>query len=158
MSAIRRRAIQGIKIDDTFTVTRTFSEQDVLCFADITRDYNPVHFDERFTEVKKLNGRICHGLLVASILTEIGGQIGWLASGMQFYFIRPVYIQDTITCEFTITEVDQNQRAKAQAVYKNQDGITVMEAELTGILPGPEEQRVLKAIIEETDPTSRAKT
>jgi 3-hydroxybutyryl-CoA dehydratase len=65
-----------------------------------------VHFDDRFAKVKEFHGRICHGLLVVSILTEIGGQIGWLASGMSFRFKNPVYFGDTIECRFTITELD----------------------------------------------------
>ena len=156
MSAIRRKAIEGIKVGDTFTVTRTFTEKDVFQFADVTRDYNPVHFDDRFAGVKNFNGRICHGLLAASILTEIGGQIGWLASEMHFIFKKPVCFKDTITCELTITDIDQRRRAKAEAVYSNQDGKTVLEAHLTGIVPGPAEQQVLSAMVAEGDPTNKA--
>ena len=111
MSGIRKRTIQGLNIGDTFTITRTFTEEDTSNFADITRDYNPIHFDLRFTEVKNIKGRICHGLLVGSMLTEIGGQIGWLASEMKFRFTRPVYFGDTISCTLTITEIDNKNRS-----------------------------------------------
>ena len=70
MSHIRQKAISGLKIGDSFTIKRTFAEEDMIAFAGITRDYNPIHFDERFAAVKKFNGRICHGLLVAGMLTE----------------------------------------------------------------------------------------
>jgi acyl dehydratase len=146
MSEIRVRAIQGIEVGDTFTVQRTFSQDDVLTFGDITRDYNPVHFDDRFAAQKKFNGRICHGLLVGSILTEIGGQIGWLASRMDFRFKRPVYFGDTITCSFTILEIEENGKAKAAAVYYNQAGNTVLEADLYGLLPGSTEQQILNTM------------
>ena len=86
MSEIRRKAIERLKQGDVFNVLRTFTEQHLLAFAEISRDYNPAHFNERFAEVKNFQGRICHGLLVASLLTEIGGQLGWLASGMNFRF------------------------------------------------------------------------
>ena len=155
MSEIRTKAIEGIEVGDTFTVTRTFSQDDVLSFGDITRDYNPVHFDERFAREKKFNGRICHGLLVGSILTEIGGQIGWLASRMDFRFKRPVYFGDTITCAFTITEIGENGKAKAAAVYYNQDGNTVLEADLYGLLPGSPEQKILSTMRTEGDPTNK---
>ncbi len=52
MTHIRKKAIEGLNVGDTFSVSRKFTERDVILFADITRDYNPVHFDERFTEVK----------------------------------------------------------------------------------------------------------
>ena len=155
MTAIRRKAIEGIKIGDIFTVTRTFSENDMIQFAEVTRDYNPVHFDDRFSKTKNFNGRICHGLLVASIITEVGGQIGWLASGMNFFFKKPVYFNDTITCSLTITEIDLRRRAKAEAVYVNQNDEVVLEAFLTGIVPGPAEQKVLSAMMDEGDPSNR---
>ncbi len=60
MSHIRQRAIAGLKLGDSFTVSRTFTEQDTRSFADISRDYNPVHFNDRFAELKNFCGRICH--------------------------------------------------------------------------------------------------
>ena len=149
MSQIRKRTIQGLTVGQTFTVSRKFTEQDVITFADMTRDYNPIHFDERFVAVKNLKGRICHGLLVGSLLTEIGGQIGWLASEMNFRFKRPVYFGDTIKCTLTITKIDGSHRARADVIYRNQDGAIVLEAELAGILPGDRERQVLDAILSE---------
>jgi acyl dehydratase len=154
MSDIRRKAIEGLKAGDSFTVRRTFTEDDMNIFAGITRDYNPVHYDERFSAVKGFNGRICHGLLVASMLTEVGGQMGWLASVMNFRFKKPVYFGDTITCKLTITNIDDRNRAKAIAEYINEDGLIVLEADLEGIVPGEPEQEVLKAMVQEGDPTN----
>ena len=155
MTSIRRKAIEGFKAGDTFNISRTFSEKDVNRFAEVTRDYNPIHFDDRFASVKKFDGRICHGLLVASLLTEIGGQIGWLASGMHFQYKKPIYIKDTITCYFTITQIDERGRARADVIYKNQNDVTVIEAYLTGILPGTDEQKVLRQMMAEGDPTNK---
>ena len=149
MSQIRKHTIQGLTVGKTFTVSRKFTEQDMLTFADITRDYNPIHFDERFVAAKNLNGRICHGLLVGSLLTEIGGQIGWLASEMNFRFKKPVYFGDTIECSLTITNIDELNRARAEVIYRNQDGTIVLEAELAGILPGDRERKILDAILAE---------
>lgn len=155
MSKIRRKAIAGLKVGDSFTVKRTFTEKDMIAFAGITRDYNPVHFDTRFAAVKKFNGRICHGLLVAGMLTEIGGQIGWLASVMNFRFKKPVYFGDTITCQLVITVIDKKNRAIAAASYQNQDGAIVLEADLEGILPGAPECEVLAAMVQAGDPTNQ---
>jgi 3-hydroxybutyryl-CoA dehydratase len=147
MSRIRNQTIQGLTVGDTFTVSRKFTEKDMLNFADITRDYNPIHFDERFVATKNLKGRICHGLLVGSLLTEIGGEIGWLASEMNFRFKKPVYFGDTIDCSLTITKIDGQNRARAEVIYRNQDGTVVLEAELGGILPGDRERKILDAIL-----------
>ena len=155
MSYIRQKAIAGLKPGDSFKVSRTFTEQDAIAFADFSRDYNPVHFDDRFASAKTFRARICHGLLVASLATEIGGQIGWLASGMNFRFKRPVYFGDTIECSMTIIEIDDRNRARAEAVFKNQQNEIVIEADVTGIVPGLPERRVMAAMIAEGDPTNK---
>ncbi|CAB1073686.1 Acyl dehydratase [Olavius algarvensis Delta 1 endosymbiont] len=156
MSEIRKKTIQGLAVGDTFVVTRQFTQTDMQAFADVTRDYNPIHFEKRFADVKKFRDPICHGLLVGSILTEVGGQIGWLASAMNFRFKRPVYFGDTIECRLTITAIDERNRARADAIYRNQDGTIVLEAELGGIVPGPPERKVLEAMVAEGDPTNGA--
>jgi len=158
MSFIREKAVQGIQTGDQFSVTRTLAEQDVRHFADITKDYNPVHFDDRFAGTKNFCGRICHGLLAGSLITEIGGQIGWLATEMNFKFIKPVYFGDIIQCTLTITEIDNRGFARAEAVIKNQDGVVVVESVLKGMLPGKNERSVMRRMVEEGDPTNRIKT
>ena len=154
MSIIRQHTIEGLTPGATFTVSRTFSESQVEQFADMTRDYNPIHFDPRFVAIKGLKARICHGLLIGGMVTEVGGQIGWLASGMNFRFKRPVYMGETITCTLTITEVDEKCRARADAVLVNQDGEVVLTAHLTGRVPGKAEIQVLRQMVEEGDPTN----
>ena len=152
--SIRQHTIAGLTPGTTFTVTRTFSESQVEQFADLTRDYNPIHFDPRFVATKGFKDRICHGLLVGGMVTEVGGQIGWLASGMNFRFKRPVYMGETITCTLTIAEIDEKGRARADAVLVNQDGEVVLTAHLTGRVPGNAEIQVLRQMVEEGDPTN----
>jgi 3-hydroxybutyryl-CoA dehydratase len=143
ISVIRQRTISGLQPGDRFTIRRVFHQSDVDAFAAVSRDDNPVHTDEDFVRAKGFAGRICHGLLVASMITEIGGQIGWLASGLSFRFIKPVYIGDTVECRFILQRLDENRRASAQAEYINQHGQTVMTAELTGILPDETEKQIM---------------
>jgi 3-hydroxybutyryl-CoA dehydratase len=157
MSHIRTKTIAGLRPGDSFSVTRTFTEPEMVAFADLSRDYNPVHFDERFAAAKKFRGRICHGLQVASLVTEVGGPIGWLATEMNFRFKRPVYFGDTIECCLTITEIDERNRAKAQAVLRNQQNEIVIEAALGGVVPGDPEKRVMEAMMAEGDPTNKCR-
>ena len=155
MTAIRQKTIEGLQAGDRFSVRRTFTREDVVRFADISRDYNPVHFEPRWTKVKGFKDTICHGLLVAGMVTEIGGQIGWLASGMDFRFMQPVYIGDTITCTFTITEIDDRGRARGEALFTNQKQELVLRAIITGIVPGHPEKEVLRQMVAEGDPTNQ---
>lgn len=155
MSELRKTAIDGFKEGDSFSISRTFTEEDMMAFADITRDYNPVHFDDRFARAKGLKGRICHGLLIGSMVTELGGQVGFLAYNFSFTFKGPVYFGDTITCTMTMTEIDENGWAKARGVFVNQSGKTVLEFEGNGIPPGEEERKILAEMVAEGDPTNK---
>jgi 3-hydroxybutyryl-CoA dehydratase len=154
MVGFRRRAAEGLQVGDSFRTSRTFTDDDVIRFAKISGDYNPVHFDARFAKARNLPAPICHGLLTASLVTEIGGQIGWLASAMTFRFKGPVHIGETITCNWVITAIDQNGRAKASATITREDGATVIEADISGIVPGIEERKVLSQMLSEGDPTN----
>jgi 3-hydroxybutyryl-CoA dehydratase len=150
MSEIRKKTIEGLKVGDTFTASRTFLEQDVIDFADMTRDYNPVHFDERFSRAKNLRGRICHGLLIGSLVTEIGGQIGFYASKLDFRFKRPVYFGEAITCTLTISAQNERSLTEAKAVCRNSEGKIVLEAFLMGYIPNQREREILRSIQKNT--------
>jgi 3-hydroxybutyryl-CoA dehydratase len=155
MIGFRERAAEGLQVGDLFTTSRTFTDDDIIRFAHISRDYNPVHFDARFAKARNFPAPICHGLLAASLVTELGGQIGWLASSMNFQFKGPVYVGETITCTWVITAIDQDGRAKASATLVKQDGVMVIEAEISGIVPGDAERKVLRGMLSEGDPTNR---
>jgi len=157
MAGFRERAAEGLQVGDTFRTSRTFTEDDVIRFARISRDYNPVHFDARFAKAKNFSAPICHGLLAASLATEIGGQIGWLASSMNFRFKGPVYVGETITCTWVMTAIDQKGRAKASVTTTKEDGATVIEADISGIVPGLEERKVLSQMLSEGDPTNEGR-
>jgi 3-hydroxybutyryl-CoA dehydratase len=154
MVGFRQRAAEGLQVGNSFRTSRTFTDDDVIRFAKISRDYNPVHFDARFAEARNFPAPICHGLLTASLVTEIGGQIGWLASAMNFRFKGPVYVGETITCSWVITAIDQNGRAKASVTITKENGATVIEAEISGIVPGVEERKIISQMLSEGDPTN----
>lgn len=147
MSEIREKTIEGIAVGTTFEVFRTFTADQVADFAAISRDDNPIHSDPRFIASKQMKGPICHGLLVASMLTEIGGQIGWLASGMDMRFLKPVYIGETVRCVFTVDDIGPRNKAKASVRFYNQHNELVLEARLTGILPNAQEREILRDLL-----------
>jgi acyl dehydratase len=89
------------------------------------------------------------------MVCELGGQIGWLASGMEFRFLRPVYIGEKITCRITIEDIDDRNFARAKGTFTNQDGQRVLEANLTGFVPGTCEREVLAKMMAEGDPTNK---
>ncbi len=154
-SELRKKAAKGLKSGDTFILTRRFSQDDTNSFGGLTRDYNPVHYDTQWTETKGFNGLICHGLLVGSMICEFGGQVGWLATGMDFNFIKPVYFNDTIECRIVLTQVEESGRATAQAKFFNQNGVQVARAGLTGRLPVDREKDLLHQMVKQGDSTNK---
>ncbi|MFB6224420.1 MAG: MaoC/PaaZ C-terminal domain-containing protein [Haloarcula sp.] len=90
-----------IEVGDTFTETRTFRPEDVDQFAALSGDDQPRH-----TEPDRDGRRMVQGLLTASLLTSIGGDLEVLASRMELQFQRPVYTGETLVCELTVVNVD----------------------------------------------------
>ncbi len=151
----RQQAIQGLKQGDSFHFKRTFTREETLLFGDITKDYNPVHYEPTWADQKGFNDLICHGLLVGSMICEFGGQVGWLATGMNFKFISPVYFNDTIQCSVTITKIEKNGRAEAEAYLTNQHEKKVCFVYMTGRLPLENEKILLEEIVKNGDLTNK---
>ena len=147
--------MDGLSVGDEFRVSRTFGAEEIDSFGDITRDYNPVHYEPEWVEAKGFSGPVLHGLLTASMICEIGGQLAWLATGMNFRYLGPVYPGDTITLSMTITGLDKDGKAEAMAEYRNQRGELVLTAELYGRLPRGKEQKALAKIVEQGDRSNK---
>ncbi len=131
-----RDAFDEIEVGRVFTFTRTFTEGDVAMFCGVTGDFNPYHIDDSFANESFFGGRIVPGLLTASMLTHIGGMLGWLATEMHFEFLQPVYIGDTVRCAITVVEKDTERRlCTCDAVCVNAQGAEVVRARFGGF-PG----------------------
>ena len=128
-----QEAFQAIQLGQTFTFRRTFTDGDVALFCGVTGDYNPYHLDEAFARETWFGRRNIPGLLTASLVTHIGGLIGFLATEMSFEYLAAVYVGDTITCTVTMTEKDEaNRLVRGTASYVNQDGKEVLRARFSG--------------------------
>ncbi|MCI0527411.1 MAG: MaoC family dehydratase [Nitrospira sp.] len=129
-------AFQELRVGQSFTFRRTFTDGDVALFCGVTGDYNPYHIDDTFAGKSWYGCRIIPGLLTASLLTHIGGLLGFLATEMLFQYIAPVYIGDTVTCTITIIEKDEVKRLiRGTGSFVNQDGVEVLKARFSGF-PG----------------------
>jgi len=131
-----REAFDATSVGQTFTYRRTFTEGDVALFCGVTGDYNPYHQDEAFARESWYGRRTIPGLLTGSMLTHIGGMLGFLATEMRFEYLAPVYVGDTITCTVTILEKDgSRRRVECGADFVNQEGTLVLRARFSGF-PG----------------------
>lgn len=73
---------------------------------------------------------------------------------MNIRFRAPVFVGETVTCSWIITAIDQKGRAKAAITIAKDDGITAIEAEIGGIMPGLEERKLLRQMLAEGDPAN----
>ncbi|WP_336336118.1 MaoC/PaaZ C-terminal domain-containing protein [Haloarcula brevis] len=90
-----------VEAGETFTETRTFRPEDVDQFAALSGDDQARH-----TDPDAAGRRMVQGLLTASLLTSIGGDLEVLASRMDLRFQRPVYTGQPLVCELTVASVD----------------------------------------------------
>lgn len=121
-----------LRAGQRFTYRRTFTEGDLSIFCGVTGDLNPFHIDEAFAREGRFGRRIVPGLLTASMITHIGGLLGFLAGEMHFRFLAPVFVGDTIACTVTIAEVSEHGDARGEGVLVNEDGVEVVHAEFAG--------------------------
>jgi acyl dehydratase len=116
------------------TQRRTITEADVVAFAGLSGDYNPLHVDEVFAAAGPFGRRVVHGLLVLSIATGLRQQSGVFygvikafAEVKSWTFKRPVFIGDTVTAVTTVLEARPTSKPGQGIVEQrvdvvNQDG------------------------------------
>lgn len=90
------------------SASRTLFDADIVNFAGLSGDFNPLHLDDVFA-AKTIHGRrIAHGMLVASIVSGLRSSIddfalvGWLETSRRF--VTPAYPGDTITVSYEVVE------------------------------------------------------
>jgi 3-hydroxybutyryl-CoA dehydratase len=116
-----------------FVARRTFGDGDIAMFVGATADYNVWHVDDAAIDESWFERRVVPGLLTASLTTQIGSWLGWLATRMDFQFLRPVYAGETITCTCTVTNKDdESRRIACDVVYRNAEGTVVMRGIMEG--------------------------
>jgi acyl dehydratase len=100
------------------TAARTITETDVVNFAGISGDYNPLHINEEYCKNTQFGTRIAHGPLIyavaAGLLFQLHLYDDTLIAFLGFEslkFTKPVKINDTIYAKVTVTEVSETSKA-----------------------------------------------
>lgn len=128
-----KKAFARMQVGDCYTFRRTFTDGDVSTFCGVTGDFNPYHLDETFAHESWYGRRTIPGLLTASMLTHIGGMLGFIATDMRFEFVAAVYVGDTINCTWTVTEKDEERRrVSGPATATNEHGEQVLRGWVSG--------------------------
>ena len=112
----------------------TVTAEHVQKFAEISGDYNPLHFDAAFAARTKfgrlvVQGGLTTGLVHALVAMDMPGP-GTVFLSQNWKFTAPVYIGDTITAEAEVTSVHPSKPVTALHVQiRRSDGTTVLEGE-----------------------------
>ncbi|WP_432719807.1 MaoC family dehydratase [Jeongeupia wiesaeckerbachi] len=112
---------------------KTVTETDVVLFAGLSGDNNPMHIDEEFARETRFGGRIIHGMLTASLLsTVIGTRMpgpGVIYMSQNLRFLKPVKIGDTVTATATISELMPDTQRARLSTRCSVRGETVLDGE-----------------------------
>lgn len=139
MSMLENRTYDELDVGDTASARHTVSERDLILFATVSGDVNPVHLDEAFAATTPFKGRIAHGMLSgalisAAIACELPGP-GTIYIGQEMSFLRPVRPGDEIRIELEVLEKLPKNRLRIATRVLNQEGKKVVDGVATVMAP-----------------------
>lgn len=131
-----------IDIGDSVKFSKTVGESDVYLFAGITGDFSGNHVNEEYMQRSTFGHRIAHGALLVGFMSTTSSLIiadverkgideTPVSLGYdRVRFLKPVFINDTVTVTYTVSEIDPDKRrsrAKIEAVNQHGDLVAVAE-------------------------------
>lgn len=118
---------------------RTVTDADIVLFAGISGDANPVHLNHEFAANTMFEGRIAHGMLTASFIsTVLGTKLpgpGCIYLSQNLKFRAPVRAGDTVNARATITEVNPAKRRVTLSAVCTVNDQVVLEGEAQVMVP-----------------------
>jgi 3-hydroxybutyryl-CoA dehydratase len=133
--------IEDFVVGQHVSFSKTFTEDDMRRFIEITGDVNPLHVDEEFARKTKFGRRVLQGMLTASIFSTMVGMLlpgtGAIYRSQTIKFLLPVYLGETVTAHFVVRSVDRaRHRLEIDSWIENEAGQHVIEGTCeAGLLP-----------------------
>ena len=131
----------ALEVGASASFSKTITETDVVLFAGITGDFNPVHIDEAHAQQTQFEGRIAHGMLGASLIsTVLGTRLpgpGTVYLGQDLKFRAPTRIGDTLTATVEVAAVREDKPIYTlRTTVTNQDEEVVTEGQAVVLYRG----------------------
>jgi acyl dehydratase len=132
----------AMEVGDTASRSLTLTAEHVATFAELTGDYNPLHFDQDFASKTKfgrlvVQGGLTTGLLHALVAMDLPGP-GTVFLSQDWKFTAPVFIGDTITAHAEVTSVHATKPVCQLAIrVLRQDDEVVLQGEAWCYTFGP---------------------
>ena len=130
----------ALQVGQVAEFSKTVTESDVILFAGISGDFNPVHLDEAHAAKTRFGGRIAHGMLSvgfisACIAMRLPGP-GTIYLSQTLKFTRPVRIGDTVTARVEVVDWHAGKRrARLATTCRNQHDDVVIDGEALVLVP-----------------------
>jgi acyl dehydratase len=99
------------------TLGRTITQADIVNFAGLSGDFNPIHIDHEFAKTTPFRQPIAHGLLVFSVGSGLGVNIPPMRtlavlSLREWQFVGPVFIGDTVRVRSEVLAKEERARGR----------------------------------------------
>ena len=123
-------------IGEQAILSRLITEQDIVLFAEISGDRNPIHLDADYAERTFFGKRVAHGFLIGSLISAVLGNIlpgpGSIYLGQTLKFLAPIHIGDEVTVLVKVTALREEKRIVILSTEcTNQHGTLVLSGEAT---------------------------
>lgn len=130
---------EDLAIGMTASIGKTITEADILMYATVSMDTNPVHINAEAAAGTIFKERIAHGMLSAGLISAVLGTRlpgpGSIYLGQTLNFRRPVKIGDTVTATVEVTALDPDRKRATLKTTCTVAGKIVIEGEATVIAP-----------------------
>ena len=123
----------------TDVFAKTITDADIIIFAGISGDTNPVHLSHEFASETMFEGRIAHGMLTASFISTVIGTkmpgAGCIYVSQNLRFKAPVRSGETVTATCTVTKLIPEKRLIELKTVCTVSGKPVVDGEATIMVP-----------------------
>lgn len=131
--------LEDLELGMSAVFGKTVSEADIVAFAGVSGDTNPIHLHDGFARTTRFGTRIAHGMLGGSFIsTVIGTKLpgpGSLYVSQTLNFRAPVKIGDTVTARVEIIGIDQARRRVRLLTECRCEDVVVIDGEAVVMPP-----------------------
>lgn len=140
MSQFHGIYFEDLTIGQAARFSKTVSEADILMYAGVSGDTNPVHLDAEYAATTLFKERIAHGMLSAGLISAVIGTKlpgpGAIYVGQTLKFKAPVKIGDTVVAEAKVSQLDPVKKRVVLTTICTVKDKVVVEGEATIMVPG----------------------
>jgi len=137
------RHFEDLAIGMRETASKLVQNEDVIGFAELSGDHNPIHLSEHFARKTRFGERIVHGLYTASLISGVIGMRlpgpGAVYISQTLHFLGPVKIGDVVHVSVEVVElVEKGRRVRLRCECRVEDKLVLEGEGLLSVPPGPQ--------------------